>query len=54
MLIPAPFARVRVGYGPPFTVGPGETGIQEAVERTARDLAMLEQEIEWPGATRIA
>jgi lysophospholipid acyltransferase (LPLAT)-like uncharacterized protein len=54
MLIPAPFARVRVGYGPPFTVGPGETAIQDAVARTARELAMLEQEIEWPGATHTA
>jgi lysophospholipid acyltransferase (LPLAT)-like uncharacterized protein len=53
-LVPAPFARVRVTYGPAFTVGPGESGIEEAAARAARDLASLEQEIAWPGATHIA
>jgi lysophospholipid acyltransferase (LPLAT)-like uncharacterized protein len=50
-LVPAPFARIRIGYGPSFTVGPGEAGISEAAERAARDLATLEQELAWPGAT---
>jgi lysophospholipid acyltransferase (LPLAT)-like uncharacterized protein len=50
-MVPAPFARIRVTYGPSFTVGPGEAGVREAVARAAGDLAALEQEIAWPGAT---
>jgi hypothetical protein len=53
-VIPAPFARVRVTYGPAFTVGPGADGIRDAAERAVRDLAALEQEIAWPGATPTA
>lgn len=53
-LVPLPLARVRVAYGPVFEVGPGAQGVGEAVARAARDLALLEQEIAWPGATPIA
>jgi lysophospholipid acyltransferase (LPLAT)-like uncharacterized protein len=53
-LIPWPFARVRIGYGPPFRVEPGEEGVATAVARATADLALLEQEMAWPGATPTA
>jgi lysophospholipid acyltransferase (LPLAT)-like uncharacterized protein len=53
-LVPWPLARVRIAYGPVFTVEPGERGVGEAVARATRDLALLEQEIAWPGATPTA
>jgi hypothetical protein len=37
-----------------FEVEPGERGVNEAVARAARDLALLEEEIAWPGATPTA
>ena len=43
-------AKVRIAYGPVFRVEPGERGVGEAVARAARDLALLEEEIAWPGA----
>ena len=49
-LIPWPFARVRIGYGPPFRVEPGEQGVSDAVARATADLATLEQEMAWPEA----
>lgn len=53
-LVPWPFARVRIGYGPPFRVEPGEEGVVNAVARATADLALLEQEMAWPGATLTA
>ena len=53
-LVPWPLARVRIAYGPVFTVGPGERGVGEAVARATRDLTLLEEEIAWPGATPTA
>lgn len=50
-LVPWPLARVRIAYGPVFQVEPGERGVGEAVARATRDLALLEQEIAWRGAT---
>jgi len=50
-LVPWPLARVRIAYGPVFHVGPGERGVSEAVARATRDLALLEEEIAWRGAT---
>lgn len=50
-LVPWPLARVRIAYGPVFEVEPGERGVGEAVARATRDLALLEQEIAWHGAT---
>ena len=53
-LVPWPMARVRIAYGPVFEVEPGERGVSEAVARATRDLALLEEEIAWPGATPTA
>jgi lysophospholipid acyltransferase (LPLAT)-like uncharacterized protein len=53
-MIPVPFARVRISYGPAFTVGPGDEGIRDAAHRASQDLAALEEEIAWPGATPTA
>lgn len=54
-MIPKPFARVRIGYGPPFSVDPGEPGIVEGASRAAEALGQLEREMGWPdaGATDI-
>ena len=53
-LVPWPLARVRIAYGPVFEVEPGERGVTEAVARAGRDLALLEEEIAWPGVTPTA
>lgn len=37
-VIPKPFARVRISYGRPFEVGPGEVGFAEGVERATAGL----------------
>jgi len=51
-LIPKPGARVRIAYGEPFMVGPGEPGIEEARLRAERELAHLVDEVGWDdGAT---
>jgi len=44
MVIPKPFARIRVRYGQPFTVAPGDDGLREGVERCAGALLSLESE----------
>jgi lysophospholipid acyltransferase (LPLAT)-like uncharacterized protein len=51
-LIPKPLARVRIAYGTPFTVGPGEEGIALARTRAEAELANLVDEVGWDdGAT---
>lgn len=51
-LIPKPGARVRIAYGEPFMVGPGEAGIEAARGRAERELAHLVNEVGWEdGAT---
>jgi hypothetical protein len=45
-MIPKPFAHVRILYGPPFEVEPGETGFAEAVKRATAGL----QEVSGTGA----
>lgn len=51
-LIPKPGARVRIAYGEPFMVGPGEQGIEKAREQAVRELANLVHEVGWDdGAT---
>jgi len=50
-LVPAPFARVRIGYGPAFRVREGPEGLDEALVRVTADLAHLAKEIGWPEAT---
>jgi hypothetical protein len=51
-LIPKPGARVRIAYGEPFLVGPGEAGIELARRRAEDELAHLVDEVGWEdGAT---
>jgi len=49
-LIPKPFAKVRVGYGDPFTVAPGDEAKTRAGEQAEAALRTLEEEIGWPAA----
>lgn len=48
-LVPKPGASVRIGYGIPYPVEPGERGLDLGVERAAAALADLERELEWRG-----
>lgn len=41
MVIPRPFARVRIIYGEPFRVGPGEAGLADGIARTTAALNQL-------------
>jgi lysophospholipid acyltransferase (LPLAT)-like uncharacterized protein len=49
-MIPKPFARVRISYGHPFEVAPGEDGFAEAVERARAELQAVSGEGPWHGA----
>lgn len=40
-MLPRPFARIRVLYGEPFTVGPGPDGLARGMNRAAAALAGL-------------
>jgi lysophospholipid acyltransferase (LPLAT)-like uncharacterized protein len=54
-LVPKPFARVRIVYGMPFEVEPGEAGIAAARIRAEAELAGAVREVEWDdGATDTA
>ncbi len=44
-MIPKPFARVDVGYGEPFTVSPGRSGLEEGIVRCATALHEVEREL---------
>lgn len=37
-LVPPPFARVRIAYGTPFRIGPGDTGRAAAADRATGEL----------------
>jgi lysophospholipid acyltransferase (LPLAT)-like uncharacterized protein len=51
-LVPKPFARVRIAYGTPFEVGPGEAGIAAARIRAQAELDGAVREVKWDdGAT---
>lgn len=51
-LVPKPFARVRIAYGAPFDVAPGEAGLEAARIRAESELATAVQEAGWDdGAT---
>jgi len=39
LLVPKPFARVRIAYGPPFRVEDGSAALKRAEERAIRELA---------------
>ena len=54
-LVPKPFARVRIVYGTPFEVEPGEAGIVAARIRAEAELAGAVREVQWDdGATDTA
>lgn len=54
-LVPKPFARVRIAYGTPFEVGPGEQGLAAGRIRAEAELAGVVREAEWDdGATDTA
>jgi hypothetical protein len=44
-MIPKPFARIDVGYGEPFTVAPGRSGLEAGIVRCADALRHVEQEL---------
>jgi hypothetical protein len=52
-MIPKPFARVRIGYGPPLAVAPGQSESTEMMNQAAAALRGIEETIAWPlgGAT---
>ncbi|NOT08612.1 MAG: lysophospholipid acyltransferase family protein, partial [Gemmatimonadales bacterium] len=51
-LVPKPFARVRIAYGEPFLVGPGEAGLDAAQRRAVAELEYVVSEVRWDdGAT---
>lgn len=47
LLIPRPFARVRIAYGTPFEVDPGKPGIAAARSRALLELAHAVREVGW-------
>lgn len=49
-LLPKPFARVRIAYGPVFEVGPGEAGLAAAKLTAESALAQVVREAEWDDA----
>ncbi len=53
-VVPKPFSRVRIGYGPPFRVAEGQD-LEVAAHDAAARLTRVEQEIAWRdgGATAI-
>lgn len=42
-MLPKPFARIRVGYAGPITVGPGDEGLAAGLHAAAEAMAMLER-----------
>jgi hypothetical protein len=52
-LLPKPFARVRIAYGPTFEVGPGAAGLEAATVRAGLALADAVREAEWDDAATV-
>ncbi len=51
-LVPKPFARVRIAYGPTFEVAPGPEGLEAARGAAEAGLAEAVREVQWDdGAT---
>ena len=53
MLIPKPFARVRIGYGTPFLVEPGPEGRASAEARARESLEEVTRLTAWPDGAAI-
>jgi len=52
LLVPRPFARVRIAYGAPFLVGPGTAGLAAATAHALGALETVVREVQWDdGAT---
>jgi lysophospholipid acyltransferase (LPLAT)-like uncharacterized protein len=47
LLVPKPFARVRIAYGTPFLVAPGPEALQAAKTRALAELETVVREAEW-------
>jgi lysophospholipid acyltransferase (LPLAT)-like uncharacterized protein len=45
MLLPKPFARIQVGYGEPFAVTSGSTGLESGIAQCTAALNRVEQEL---------
>ncbi|MES2124438.1 MAG: hypothetical protein V4503_07085, partial [Gemmatimonadota bacterium] len=45
LVVPKPFASVRVGYGEPFRVDPGPDGLARGIARCESALLALESEL---------
>jgi lysophospholipid acyltransferase (LPLAT)-like uncharacterized protein len=48
-MIPQPLARIRISYGEPFKVAPGDAGLAEGVQRSASALSELSGDDAWHG-----
>jgi lysophospholipid acyltransferase (LPLAT)-like uncharacterized protein len=48
-LVPKPFARVRIAYGPTFEVAPGPEGLEAARRAAEAGLAEAVREVQWDG-----
>jgi lysophospholipid acyltransferase (LPLAT)-like uncharacterized protein len=46
-MVPKPLARVRITYGHPFEVGPGESGFNQGLERAMASLAEVSRTGAW-------
>ena len=47
LLVPKPFARVRIAYGAPFLVAPGDAGLEAATARALGELENVVREVQW-------
>ena len=47
MLVPKPFARVRIAYGAPVEVGPSRAELVAARQRVLGQLAHVVREVQW-------
>lgn len=52
-MVPKPFARVRIAYGEPFAIGPGEAARDAGVATTATALTQVARKAAWPDAGAI-
>jgi len=47
LLVPKPFARVRIAYGTPFQVAPGDAGLEAATALALDALETVVREVQW-------
>jgi len=51
--VPKPFARVRVAYGAPLEIGPGEAELTAALARAEAAMHEVERMARWPDGAAI-